>query len=149
MGDTRLRWPVPGYTGISCRFGPRRAPVSGASRFHGGIDIRCRQGSLVYAPFGGRVTRVWLDAVHGGGLSVRINCSDVQVGLCHLSRTHVSEGQAVTPGQLVASSGGTPGTYGAGRSTGPHLHLAVRQGGRLVDPLTVPWVPPVIEEAAP
>jgi hypothetical protein len=45
---------------------------------------------------------------------------------CHLSQLAVTAGQSVTAGTLLGLSGGQPGAPGAGRSTGPHIHLAVR-----------------------
>ena len=49
----------------------------------------------------------------------------------HLSEFKVKEGEKVTAGQLIALSGGT------GRSTGPHLHFAVRWRGEYLDPRTL------------
>lgn len=37
--DYNLLWPVPGYNTITSKFGYRTAPASGASKYHGGIDI--------------------------------------------------------------------------------------------------------------
>jgi murein DD-endopeptidase MepM/ murein hydrolase activator NlpD len=49
----------------------------------------------------------------------------------HLSELKVKEGDNVAAGQLIALSGGT------GRSTGPHLHFAVRWRGEYLDPRTL------------
>ena len=38
-------WPTPGYTTITCNFGYRKAPTSGASTYHGAIDIGAPQNS--------------------------------------------------------------------------------------------------------
>jgi murein DD-endopeptidase MepM/ murein hydrolase activator NlpD len=52
---------------------------------------------------------------------------------CHLSRfvngLHV--GQHVESRQLIAYSGAT------GRTTGPHLHFAVKRGDQFIDPLAL------------
>jgi len=49
----------------------------------------------------------------------------------HLSEFKVKEGDKVAAGQLIALRGGT------GRSTGPHLHFAVRWRGEYLDPKTL------------
>jgi murein DD-endopeptidase MepM/ murein hydrolase activator NlpD len=49
----------------------------------------------------------------------------------HLSEFKVKEGDKVAAGQLISLSGGT------GRSTGPHLHFAVRWRGEYLDPATL------------
>lgn len=54
---------------------------------------------------------------------------------CHLSEFKVSQGQEVSQGQVIALSGGEPGTPGAGVSTGPHLHFGMQLNGEWVDPL--------------
>tara|TARA_B100001250_G_C19800434_1_gene790802 strand:+ start:145 stop:2421 length:2277 start_codon:yes stop_codon:yes gene_type:complete len=41
----------------------------------------------------------------------------------HLSKVLVEPGQTVSPGDVIGLTGGAPGTPGAGRSDGPHLHL--------------------------
>ncbi len=53
---------------------------------------------------------------------------------CHLSQLTVTFGQAITAGTLIGLSGGQPGTPGAGNTTGPHLHLALRINGTPVCP---------------
>ena len=55
----------------------------------------------------------------------------------HLSAIHVREGQGVGRGTPIALSGGTPGHPGAGRSTGPHLHYAIKHRGQPVDPVPI------------
>lgn len=45
---------------------------------------------------------------------------------CHLSHLAVTTGQTITAGTPIGLSGGQPGTPGAGNTTGPHLHLAIR-----------------------
>jgi hypothetical protein len=54
----------------------------------------------------------------------------------HVSEFRVAEGEKVFAGQIVALSGATPGTKGAGlMTTGAHLHFEVLKGGKYVDPL--------------
>ena len=65
---------------------------------------------------------------------------------CHMSKIEVKVGQRVKKGQRIGLSGGRPGTYGAGNTTAPHLHLELRmvegRKARLVDPLPhIDWSP--------
>ncbi|MBU1036989.1 peptidoglycan DD-metalloendopeptidase family protein [Patescibacteria group bacterium] len=104
---------------------------------HPAIDIGSTpQGSLIRAARSGYVARVKYDnstsyayimLVHTGGLSTVYG---------HISKPLIEEDSFVVQGQIIAQSGGTPGTYGAGRlTTGPHLHFEVRLNGIPVDPL--------------
>ena len=56
---------------------------------------------------------------HGNGLSTLYG---------HNQELAVSEGQAVSQGQVIAYAGST------GNSTGPHVHFEVRANGDPVDP---------------
>lgn len=130
-------WPCD-YRTISCGFGPRTAPTSGASTDHKGIDIAAPQCSAVYAVQDGEVTGSWLDETYGGGNSIRIDHGDgLTSHYCHLSKRLVAKGDQVKEGQVIASSGGTPGTEGAGTSTGAHLHFGLKNNGLAFDPLPV------------
>ena len=54
----------------------------------------------------------------------------------HISGVNVSKFDVVKRGQVIAKSGGEPGTMGAGPMTsGPHLHFEVFKNGEAVDPL--------------
>lgn len=54
----------------------------------------------------------------------------------HLSEVTIEPYQFVKKGDVIAKSGGMPGTPGAGpMTTGPHLHLEIWQNRESVDPL--------------
>ncbi len=55
----------------------------------------------------------------------------------HVSAFLVANGSRVDAGQVVALSGGTPGTWGAGNATGPHLHWGTMVNGGWVDPISL------------
>ena len=99
---------------------------------HGGVDYRAPEGSLVLATEAGRIAVADFDDLNGGlvvldseeklgGLKAR------QWAYAHLSTLAVKRGDLVQAGEPIGLSGGTPGAFGAGRtSTGPHLHLGLR-----------------------
>ncbi len=125
-------WPVSSnYNIITSVFGPRPSPTAGASSNHGAIDIGVRY-VPVYAPAAGKVIIArWLS---GYGNYVMIDHGNgYYTGFGHLSSFNVSQGQTVSRGQQIATSGNT------GISTGPHLHYEVYIGGTAnsyrVDPL--------------
>ena len=67
----------------------------------------------------------WVGVDHGDG---------IYTVYMHMSKRLVSEGDKVKKGDVLGLVGTT------GRSTGNHLHFAVRQNGSYVDPLK--WVSP-------
>ena len=130
-----LSWPLSSntqwYNYISSFFGPRDAPTSGASSNHGAVDIPVSY-APVYAPAAGKV--IIARALSGYGNYIMIDHGNgYYTGFGHLSAYAVSEGQTVSRGQQIATSGNT------GISTGPHLHYEVYIGGTAnsyrVDPL--------------
>lgn len=135
-----LAWPVPPLLGISAGF----HDASYRKEFgmeHNAIDIPVDQGSDVLAAADGVVAKVSdkgmgfnsLVIDHGGGMSTLYG---------HVTKFLVQEGQTVHAGQVVAKSGGRPGTPGAGMfTTGPHLHFEVHVKGQPVDPMG--YLPPL------
>lgn len=103
---------------------------------HPAIDIATPQGTPIKAVDGGYVAKVkdggqsgysYLMIVHGNNLSTVYG---------HVNQISVSADQFVSKGQIIAYTGGMPGTRGSGPfSTGPHLHLEIRLNGLPVDPL--------------
>ncbi len=97
---------------------------------HIGVDFGAPHGTPVTAALSGTVLAIgntdatpgcvsfgrWVMIRHNNGISTLYS---------HLSRTDVSEKQNVATGQILGLSGGTIGSYGAGASTGAHLHFGV------------------------
>lgn len=120
-GKSLLLWPCPSSHLISSGFSPNRLdPVTGSYySAHKGTDIAAPTGSPVLAAASGLVTAAGYSASmgnyvvisHGDGITTRYY---------HNSSLAVSEGQAVTCGQVISYVGST------GWSTGPHLHFEVR-----------------------
>ena len=112
---------------LTSGFGARIDPLSGEHSDHPGLDLGAPEGTPIRAPAGGIVRSA---GPRGGyGNAVEIDHGNGLVTLYgHASELLVSSGEFVQAGQEIATVGTT------GRSTGPHLHFEVRQGGRVVDP---------------
>lgn len=113
---------------VSSLYGMRMHPRYGTWRMHEGVDLSGPKGTPIYATGNGVVTRAgWqrgygnlIEINHGFGYKTRYG---------HLSAMHVSEGDSVTRGQVIADLGNT------GVSSGPHLHYEVRFRNQTVNPL--------------
>lgn len=55
LESTTFTWPLPSNKNITCYFGPRKSPTSGASSYHYGIDIGSSQNTPIYSCFSGKV----------------------------------------------------------------------------------------------
>ena len=89
-------------------------------------------GERVLAAAGGKVQKVKFTnsssyfAFEGAGNHITIlHPNNTVTFYGHLSKSFVKPGDEVTQGQIIALTGGKPGTPGAGISTGCHLHFAV------------------------
>lgn len=144
-GDVRVLWPVEPDEGISASF----LDASYEQRFgipHNAIDIPVPQGSAIRSAADGVVDSI---VDNGLGYSYIIVKHDGFATLYgHASNFFVAEGDTVRQGDVLAASGGMPGTPGAGTlTTGPHLHFEVIREGKRIDPLTVLPVRPTVTPA--
>lgn len=131
----KLKWParvrkiqpfwnlVPPVVGlVTSEFGVRNG------RCHYGVDIAAPKGAAIHAVFDGVV-------VYSGrkGSFGRVVIIDHQNGYyslyAHNKKNKARQGDVVTKGQIIAWVGSS------GRSTGPHMHLEIRQKNRSLDPL--------------
>jgi murein DD-endopeptidase MepM/ murein hydrolase activator NlpD len=97
---------------------------------HLGLDFRVGTGTPVHATNAGKV--ILARPLYFEGNCVMLDHGQGLVTIyMHLSEFKVKEGEKVAAGQLIALSGGT------GRSTGPHLHFAVRWRGEYLNPATL------------
>ncbi len=126
----QMLWPTDGV--LTSRYGYRTHPIYGDRRLHAGIDIGAGNGTPIIAADGGTV--VFAGSAGGYGNLVLISHGtkggkDLATAYAHQSVLLVSDGQAVSRGQLIGRVGST------GNSTGNHLHFEVRLDGDPVDPL--------------
>ena len=127
QGSGAMIWPLGGP--ITSDFGWRVHPITGAQRFHSGIDIGGDYGDAICAAQAGTVEYAgWISGYgnaviinHGGGISTLYG---------HCQSLNVSVGENVSQGDVIAYCGST------GNSTGPHCHFEVRENGEPVNPLS-------------
>ena len=123
---TAMAWPVRGA--ISSGFGMRRHPVTGRNSFHAGVDIKARYGTAVVSPIEGTVVSAGRAGLLGRLVKIRTKSGKI-LYFAHLQKIKCKKGQQISRGQLI-------GTVGAsGRATGPHLHFAVVEAGKYINPM--------------
>jgi len=121
------------YTRVSSGFGFRI--INGNPGNHSGIDFAVPVGTPVKATADGKVTYA---GDYGGacGYGVKIqHGADYATVFCHLSRIDVHANGWIRKGVTIGLSGGAAGAKGSGRSTGPHIHYAVKAKDKFVDPM--------------
>lgn len=95
--------------------------------WYNAIDFGGKCGDPIYAAASGTVQRVKYGWNGGAGNYITIlHPNGVVTMYGHISASLVNPGQNVSQGQRIALMGGKPGTSGAGRSTGCHVHFDVR-----------------------
>ncbi|MDP2909884.1 MAG: M23 family metallopeptidase [bacterium] len=95
--------------------------------YYNAIDFGGQCGDPIYVAAAGTVEKVAFGWNGGGGNYVRIaHPNGVSTYYGHVQTALVSAGQKVSQGDMIALTGGKPGTKGAGISTGCHVHFDVR-----------------------
>lgn len=90
---------------------------------HLGVDFGVPVGTPIRSVFDGTVRKVGNDDFSGAHIVIR-HTDGTGAGYCHLSDIQVELNQEVKQGDIIALSGGAKGAWGAGKSTGPHLHFS-------------------------
>ena len=128
-------WPVadPERVWVSSGFGDRIDPFTGLRSKHLGIDLAGSRGLPIVATANGEVAYAYTDRYLGkvvvinhdplvvdedGAATSRPGLLRTEYG--HLHKILVAKGERVSRGDTIGTLGST------GRSTGPHLHYAVR-----------------------
>lgn len=123
---TPAGWPIDSGW-ISSGYGYRTDPITGRDAFHSGTDFATHEGTDITAVAGGVVTFSGrrgaygnlIEINHGNGYTTRYG---------HNKENLVRVGEVVRAGDAIGRVGNT------GRSTGPHVHLEVREQGQPKDP---------------
>lgn len=113
--------------GVTSGFGEWRKFNDGHESQHLGMDVFAREGTPVKAINSGTVTYVG-ETLLGGNVVVIAHGAGIASAYMHMSAVDVAKGDTVERGGVIGKSGST------GRTTGPHLHVAVRVPGGFVDP---------------
>ncbi|MGH3458063.1 M23 family metallopeptidase [Aeromicrobium sp.] len=120
--------PVTGYR-MSAQFGAQSSLWS--SGMHTGVDMSGPSGSTIVSVAAGTVTFTGYEGSYGNKTVITLQ-DGTEVWYAHQSRSAVSTGDKVDPGQVIGYTGST------GNTTGPHLHLEIHPGGGdAVDPVPV------------
>jgi len=119
--------PLKNSMSINSPFGFRIHPIFGIRKMHNGIDIKATY-EKVYSVLDGVVSAAGWDP-KGGGNYIKINhFNRFETAYLHLSEMYYKVGERVRAGFIIGKSGNS------GNSTGPHLHFAVKEYGRLINP---------------
>ena len=113
---------------ITSPFGRRTSPTTGASTNHNGIDLATPMRTPILAPADGTIGYVVTNDAGGLQVAIDIKDHDLRVGFAHLDEATVRNGQLVHKGDIIAYTGNS------GRSTGPHLHLTVKDSFGMQNP---------------
>lgn len=127
----RMIYPVGNVT-ISSTFGWREAPCATCSSDHEGLDMNPGAGAPIYAAMSGTVLSFGWD----GSLGYDIVISDDHGWTLYYGHmvegsvpSGIAVGSKVRMGDLIGNVGCT------GSCTGAHLHFAIKDGDRFIDPL--------------
>lgn len=104
---------------ISSNFGERIHPITKERKVHNGVDIAVPIGTHLYSAVDGTVILAAYSESAGNWVKVQTDTGWTVIFM-HMDSLTVSAGQQVMRGDHLGYSGNT------GRSTGPHLHLEVR-----------------------
>jgi murein DD-endopeptidase MepM/ murein hydrolase activator NlpD len=105
-----LQWPI--YGGLSSHYGRRHG------RFHHGIDIRAKKGTMVLSSAPGIVE--FAGRQNGYGKVVIVKHEQIKTLYAHLKSISVEVGQKVDKSTELGETGAS------GHVSGPHLHFEVR-----------------------
>ncbi len=113
---------------VTSAFGRRMHPIDKQIKMHNGIDLKANY-ERVYSIMDGEVIDTGFDK-NGGGKYIKISHANrFETVYLHLSEVYYKKGEKVGAGFIIAKSGNT------GKSTNPHLHFAVKENGKYINPM--------------
>lgn len=134
------------FANVTSRYGSRFHPVLKYVKKHEGVDYGAATGTPVWSVGDGTVTKAGWGGACGKMVAIRHN-NGLESIYCHFSRIApgIRAGAKVAQKKVIGYVGTT------GRSTGPHLHYAVKKNGRYVNPLGLKFPPadPIAKDELP
>lgn len=126
-----MKTPIDGAR-ISSGFGQRRHPVLGFTKMHKGIDFAAPRGTPIYAAGDGKIVKMGPFSSYGNYVRIS-HRNGFDTAYAHMNgfKSGLRSGMQVKQGEVIGYVGTT------GRSTGPHLHYEILQGGKHVNPTSV------------
>lgn len=114
---------------VTSDFGMRQHPIHDHEALHGGVDLRAKRGTPIYATADGVVEWAAVHQSSGLGKMVKlVHNYGFSTIYGHLDEIEIDSGSYVKRGDLLGYSGNT------GQSAAPHLHYEVRYLQRRLDP---------------
>ena len=113
---------------ITSTFGNARVYNNKVRSYHSGTDFRAKIGTPIFSANNGKVVLV-MNRFYLGNVVYIDHGRGAYTYYCHMDKIDVKIGDMVKKGQHIGLSGDT------GRTTGPHLHFALRLYNVTVDPL--------------
>jgi murein DD-endopeptidase MepM/ murein hydrolase activator NlpD len=104
---------------VSSEFGWRIHPITGEEKFHNGIDIALPEGTEILACSTGTVIQSYVSESAGNYVVIEDD-TGYTCHYMHLESRSVALGELVQYGDVIGKLGNT------GNSTGPHLHLGIK-----------------------
>ena len=114
---------------ISSTFGWRNPTTASVPKYHTGLDIAAKEGTVIKSATDGKIILASSKGDYGNHYQIQVN--DVIIVYAHCKKLYLKQGDTVKQGQEIAEVGTT------GNSTGPHLHFEIRKGDRKIDPQLV------------
>jgi len=118
---------------VTSGFGARFHPILHYVKEHNGVDYAAPVGTPVWAIGDGTVVKATYDPAAGKHVCLK-HLNGLETCYLHLSAfgAGIHAGARVQQKQVIAYTGTT------GRSTGPHLHFALKRAGSFINPLKLP-----------
>ncbi|MBU1077957.1 MAG: M23 family metallopeptidase [Spirochaetes bacterium] len=113
-------------------YGVQMHPIYKVRKFHKGIDMKCSEGTPIFAAAPGIVIYAGGGGTYGKLIKIE-HPNSYETRYAHCSKIYVKIGQEVKDHQCIGRVGST------GVATTAHLHFEIRTNGKPVDPMKFLW----------